>query len=243
MKKSLLSILIIQISIFSFSQTTNPTTPQDQIVQVTNSVFKFGIGLGYRINTGTVNDPFISPIDSTLQFQKLPGGAFVISATAVFHLGSTEQPKVLSVQDGKASLTSVKAYQQRKGKNKLSELLKDATGDEKPKQESPFSIMISLNVADISSNGASFDKPIDGGVGLGYKIGENIHLGFFVDCASYRQLRGYYVQNYQGIPIMVNGQKLGALDATSDTYFYSRPVISLALKFVATLGNDASGKN
>ena len=227
-----------QLNILQNKALDTPETsdPPDQLVTYKNPVLKIGLGLGYRFNTTSTADPYISPVDTTLQFQKLPSSAFVISATLVFELGKRIEHKVLKYEKGRARLFSPQAYNEKMSD---ANAFKTFSGIDTDKV-SHWVLLASLNLVDIDNNGASFNKVIDGGLGLGYRVSEGIHLGLMAEYTNVRQLRSSIANNFEDKPIIINNDKLATLNREDNNFFYNKPVVSIALKLVVSLSGKAT---
>jgi hypothetical protein len=108
---------------------------------------------------------------------------------------------------------------------------------------SRISIDASLDLANVSSN-VTFNKNINGGLGFGYFITDNLQAALFYDVSRIRQLRDYVVSNYQGKPIPNgSGTNYNALDTNDNNLFYDKTVGGLSFKLIFSLANKASTSN
>ncbi len=242
MKKKILLLTIIFLCLnYLFAQ-----TPSDQIITVTKPALNFAIGLGPKFNLSKQFDASISPVDSSIQLQKLPTSSFVLSATLMFHIGRKQESQVLSVTNGQSHIYSFKKYNLLKNDKTAAQKLnltepKTKKGQIKDPDNNngygPWSILASLNLADINSNGASFNKQIDGGLGIGYKVCDALHLGLFLEYSTSRQLQNYITDSYVGKPIMVNNEKLSVLNENDNNIFFTKQIVSIAFKIVIPIGD------
>jgi hypothetical protein len=99
---------------------------------------------------------------------------------------------------------------------------------------------LSLNLAEINSNNVSFNKAIDGGIGIGYLVNDFTQIALFYDMIRVRQLRDFFVTNYlnqSGIPTGNGTEVYNALDEKDKNLFYSKYYSGISFKIIFTLGN------
>ncbi|HZY35524.1 MAG TPA: hypothetical protein VFE53_02685, partial [Mucilaginibacter sp.] len=101
-----------------------------------------------------------------------------------------------------------------------------------------LSINLALNLADVSSN-VTFNKSINGGIGLGYFVTDNLQLALFYDVSQLSQLRDYVVNAYQGKPIPNGtGTYYNSISTTDSNLFYNKTVSGLSFKLIFSIGNQ-----
>ncbi len=119
----------------------------------------FGFGAGYSILQNTIYDYSLTPDTfQNLQQQPLARGSFVISSIITIKLGK------LKVDDSN-KLVNAKTNTNTTTRDILSR----------------FSINASLDLVNIKSSDVSFNKSINGGLGLGFFITESIQAAVFYD--------------------------------------------------------------
>ncbi|HEY9001158.1 MAG TPA: hypothetical protein VIM89_07385 [Mucilaginibacter sp.] len=102
------------------------------------------------------------------------------------------------------------------------------------------SIDASLDLANVSSS-VTFNKSVNGGLGVGYFITDNLQAALFYDVSRIRQLRDYVVNNYEGKPIPNgSGTNYNALDTSDNNLFYDKTISGLSFKLIFSLANKAS---
>lgn len=102
------------------------------------------------------------------------------------------------------------------------------------------SIDASLDLANVAPN-VSFNKNVNGGLGIGYFITDNLQAALFYDVSRIRQLRNYVVNNYEGKPIPNgSGTNYNALDTNDNNLFYDKTISGLSFKLIFSLANKAS---
>src|SRR5690606_21390898 len=147
------------------------TVPLDQLNRVTVG---FGIGPSALFNTPT--DPFLAPGTDELQFQSLSRYNLVISTIFTLKFG-----KVGASDQGLFRITNTKP---------------------RTAKELGFwdrlTMNVGLNLVETDLTSVAFNKSVDGGFGLGYMFGEDINLAWFLDFNSFRQLRKFIIDNYEG---------------------------------------------
>jgi hypothetical protein len=103
-----------------------------------------------------------------------------------------------------------------------------------------LTINLSLNMLNIS-NDVTFNKKIDGGLGLGYLITPNLQAGLFYDLTSVRQLQDKIMQKYADKQIPNDaGTFYNSLDVNDNSIFYNKLISSLSLKMIFSIGNRKS---
>lgn len=235
MKKMISTIAFLAITIFSFGQTKGDTTKttKDTIpvvkkvdstkikngttIEFKNKNFKFGVGIGFNYATQNIFDASLSPVDKSLQLQKISPFSTVISGTIIYNR-EVLYKDVITDKDGNVTGLS-----------------------DSYSSPSPWSFFASINLAELTPTGTfSFNKSIDGGLGVGrrFSIGnQDFHFGLFLEKTTYRQLRDYVMDNYKGKPIPISGQTqpLNALDENDNSLFFNKKILSFSFKFVYML--------
>jgi hypothetical protein len=180
----------------------------------------FGIGAGYNVLLKQPKSYALSTDTNTLQVQTLSRGGFVISSVLTVKLSrlaagnkSDEIYKVAFDETSQSDeATSIKWYEK-------------------------LTVNAALNLIEVNSQDISFNKNIDGGLGIGFVLKENVHLALFYDVIRVRQLREYVVQKYENKRIPNGDDFFNALDEKNDNLFYNKTFSGASLKIVFSLGN------
>ena len=186
----------------------------------------FGIGTGFSRISNTIYDYSLSPdTTNSLKLQPLGKNRFVISS-------------VISIKFGKIGV------EKEKGSNKtrITNFNKQSDPGSNTKYDSAklwnrLALNIALNLLEVNSENLSFNKSIDGGLGLGVFMNEFTQVAFFVDLIKVRQLRDHIVASYENKPIPYGKENYNALDVTDDKLFYSKTFSGFSLKVIFSLGN------
>jgi hypothetical protein len=220
----------------------------------------FGFGAGPSHTFDKIYDYSLTPDAShNLKIQRLNKNAFVISSVIMVKLG-----KIAVDQDSnkivKQSYTYQKARYSQHLRNvdsnkRISSITKrayatlgeDTMNTKTLKKEveksaklsfwDHVSVNLALNLVNVAPD-VSFNKNIDGGIGFGYFITENLQAAVFYDVSRVSQLRDYIVTAYQDKPIPnADGTNYNALDAKDTNLFYNKTISGLSFKLVFSLAN------
>jgi len=100
-----------------------------------------------------------------------------------------------------------------------------------------LSFNVALDLVNISPD-VSFNKNIDGGLGIGYLLGPNWQLALFYDISRVSQLRDYIVNTYQDKSIIGgDGKNLNSLDTKDSNLFYNKTVTGFSFKLIFSIGS------
>ena len=94
---------------------------------------------------------------------------------------------------------------------------------------------IGLNLAEISSENISFNKQIDGGIGLGYFVSPSIQVAGFFEVVRTRQMREYIINQYGGKPIPKGNEFYNALDPSDNNLFFNKTFTGFSIKVVIAI--------
>lgn len=207
-----------------------PGSGQSQIGQPLNGV-TFGFAAGYSILHDDLKEWTLSTDDKyTLQQQMLSRNSFVISSVVTIKLGklSVDQSTNRLVKQTK---TQTPAEQQKQVPQET-DYLKDFF--------SRFSINASLDLVNVKSGDVSFNKSINGGLGLGFFLTDNVQLALFYDIQTFRQLRDNVVTTYLGKGIPKGTGIYNALDPADNSLFYNKTITGTSFKIILSLANKKS---
>ncbi len=104
-----------------------------------------------------------------------------------------------------------------------------------------LAINVSLNLVEINSDNLSFNKNIDGGLGLGYMVNDFVQVALFYDLIRLRQLRDHVKDNYLGKSIPNGTDILNALDEKNNDLFYNKTFTGFSFKIILSLGSKKPG--
>src|SRR5690606_4008429 len=177
--------------------------------KINMNVIKFGASLGFNYLTHEIFDPVLSPIDKSLRLQHVSPVSFLLSTSVIVNPISSYYRKL------------------------------DLSG--KPVGEvysvpSRLSFIATVNLAQFgASQAASFNKKLDGGLGLGIRLGDDFHVALTGEMISVRQLRDYIVDTYENKPIIIDNETLNALDINDNTLFVDKYNFGVSVKFIYVL--------
>lgn len=238
MKKIFLLFLVLGISAKSVGQDNGQETGEKKDA----SRLTFGIGIGVNHLFDNVYDySLTTDLNNNLKITKLNRNSIVVSPVVVFRLRKSEIIK----KGGKMeffynSIIKNKGGTKKGGTNK-DETNKDETnkedGEEKDEKMpdndlSRFSILLSTDLINIQGDKVSYNKRIDGGMGIGYSFSPDLMVGLFYEIKSYRQLREYVVEQYENKPIPNGEGFYNALDETNNNLYYNKQLEGLSLKLI-----------
>jgi hypothetical protein len=220
----------------------------NNIVKAQTTEFKgvtVGVGLGYSYLTSTPKDYFLTTDAShKLQAQDLSQSSIVVSSMLSIKLGKVGTQTQEKNGVAKNQLVSLRRYTENTtvrtmGGNRAMANKDDITYDTASFKDR-LSLHLSLNLAEINSNNVSFNKAIDGGIGIGYLVNDFTQIALFYDMIRVRQLRDFFVTNYlnqSGIPTGNGTEVYNALDEKDKNLFYSKYYSGISFKIIFTLGN------
>lgn len=218
----------VLICTFCFSQTENLKLNAIELLQrridnKENKCVNMGISVGFKKITKSdlinFKDEVISSIDTTLKLQKLDNGFIVLSTELII------SPFLNNSLIGNLIIESSKGNDKNKVIKKLALNIIQR-----------LSFIASVNLAEVSMAQTDFtyNKTIDGGLGIGFRMSENFWLAWSFEVSSHRKLRDY-VKAYENQKITINGITLTELDKTDNTLFYNKRLkannIKLIMKF------------
>ena len=216
MKKKLLLLTSLFCCCLLNGQTTKREefTGKDSLVpkEFKAKGINFGVSVGYNFAHNTLYEASLSPIDHTFSIATLPKNSFVISTALSFPLTRGKL--------GGATYTKI-----------------DNAG--KPIGEPYYvpwglCLIATLNIATFNeaSNGSIFNKQIDGGLGIGYRLDDHFQIALAYEMISFRQPKQFLIDQYQGKVINVGDQKLISLDEKDNNFFHNKYVGSISLKLI-----------
>jgi hypothetical protein len=241
MKKLLVTLIFISLLGRVLAQATT---------DLNGVTFGFGAGYSYTFNR-TYDYSLTTDGNYNLKLQPLSKGAFVISSVVMVKLSKlafdpTNAKLVKQSKKGEYAVAQKNVdsqYQQLLNSNRsidsttyshLKNTAKKAAG---VSFIDHLSINMALDLVNISPN-ATFNQSINGGLGLGYFITDNLQAAIFYDVSRVSQLRDYVVNSYQDKPIPNSGTtNYNSLSTTDNNLFYNKTVSGVSFKLIFSLAN------
>lgn len=230
MKKKLLFFLLLVITTMTEAQTDSLTLSkvkelQDKIDKMETKIANLGISIGYRSiwkkDLDNYQEAILSPIDTTLKIQNLDNGFVVLSTELLIN------PFI------KASwITSlINDYNYARKNKKLT--IGPAASRLALMGLQRITFIASINLAEFQTaqNNFSFNKTIDGGLGLGLRLADNFWIAWTYEVTTHRQLRNY-IKSYENQKIVLVGKTLTELDSNDNNLFYDKKLASNNFKFI-----------
>lgn len=212
-------ISLLAFSSTSFAQNTAATDSSDQDIIVKN--VDIGLSVGFNTVFEKLHEARISPIDQKVFLTNMPRQSFLLSTTI-------SVPFNVTLRQGKENAKQIQYQQVRNG----------------PFYRTPLGLcfVASLNLANLSStqSGSIFNKKIDGGLGLGYRVSQNFQISLTYEKISIRQPR-QFLKDLEGKNIIINNQILNSLDIEDNNYFVDKYLNSAAIKFIYVIKNGTKG--
>lgn len=190
----------------------------------------FGFAAGYHYNFSTTSNYFLAVDDNyKLKISDNQRGAFVISSMI-----NIKSKKIFKTKAGLKKIVDSNAvdekFEIKNGKTSITTTI--------PLTElgpcERITYHVGLNLVDITNN-VSFNKQIDGGLGIGYLVNDDIHIALMADVARVKQIRGYYAEKYKDQPIPNGTSFYNALDTTDKNLFEDKTTFGVSLKVVFSL--------
>lgn len=257
MKKLMFTLMLIGAISVAFGQNT---------ADLNGITFGFGAGPGHTFDK--VYDYSLTPdANHLLKKQPLSKSAFVISSVLMFKLGkitvdqntdklvkreyaqnvkkqNMQQQKVNELEKSIAQNKLIKDSSNTKylailnsANTRLYNLKDSVNKASKLSFKDHLSFNVALDLVNISQD-VSFNKNIDGGIGVGYLLGPNWQLSLFYDISRVNQLRDYIVSSYQDKPIIGgDGKNLSSLDTKDNSLFYNKTVTGFSFKLIFSIGS------
>lgn len=202
-----------------------------------------GFSIGYNYLFNSPKEYYLSTDGQyNLNIDKRGKSNFVVSTVVSFRLGKPAIQK--QTKNGKSHIkivdlnsvdetTSEQIANTMKAEGNTAEPVKYY----KQTKKSNWTLNIGLNLVDISSD-VTFNKSIDGGIGLGYMINDFAQIALFFDVIKYRQLRNNIVMNYEGKPIPNGSDVYTALDEKDNNLYTNKAFPGMSFKLILTMNNQ-----
>jgi hypothetical protein len=208
----------------------------------------FGLSLGYRWLTNSSSDEnafaSVSPIDSTLRLTQLDRTSYLFSTSVVFdlNLGKLRSPscdedfrqKKMEKQD----MVNERRAEKKKEPRTI-RIQRTAFGRFMSKSIDRLCVVSNLNILDFSNGQKelAFNKSIEGGLGIGYRLNEVMYIGFNWEHVQSWQLYDD-IKKFQGKKVELNGTDLvssSQLDPDNEDLFYKKNLSGWGIKMIICL--------
>lgn len=99
-----------------------------------------------------------------------------------------------------------------------------------------INLVLSLNLLDTNEGNVSFNKNIDGGIGIGYTLSPNLTISVLYEIQRFRQMRDSVFYQYENNPIPNgNDSFFNALDSQNNDLFHYKSIDGISLKLIFNL--------
>ncbi len=204
--------------------------------QDTRKRVRVGLSLGYRWLTAASRYDYmlasVSPIDSTLRLTPLGGTSYLFSTAVIFDPFDGSSRDVLENRPSVSRGHSRPGLRKRRAMGRSPRLFWN-------RQLDRLCLVSNLNLLDFSSGQKelAFNKNIEGGLGIGYRLSDFMLIGInWEHVQSYqlhediKALEGRKVSLY-GLPLVNSNQ----LDLRNEDLFYVKNLSGWSLKMIITL--------
>ena len=230
MKKQLFILMLVSIGIGTYAQTDSVTIKnveelQAKIDKMDKKIVNLGVSIGYKNiwkkDLDNYQEAIISPIDTTLKIQNLDNGFVVLSTELIVN------PFVKST--GIESL--INDYNSARKNEKLK--IGPAATRLALIGLQRLTLIASINLAEFQTaqSNFTFNKTIDGGLGIGFRLADNFWLAWTYEVTSHRQIRDY-VKEFENDKIVIGGETITELDQNDNNLFYDKRLASNNFKFI-----------
>jgi len=180
-------------------------------LRINTNVIKVGASLGFNYLTQDVYVPVLSPVDNSLILQRVNPLSYLFSTNVVVNPFG--------------SVSDAQGQARRKTRNLVKSI----------------SLIASVNLAQLGAHPSTFNTKLDGGLGIGYRISSDFHIGITAEMIAVRQLRDYFAETYHNRPIVLNNDTLNALDINDNRLFADMYILGFSFKFIYILVGVESG--
>jgi len=209
----------------------------------------FGLSLGYRWLTPgsrTQNvQASVSPIDSTLRLTRIESTSYLFSTSMIFDLslgkGHSVERRQEILQRKSARTGSRKKF---KGAAAKSQALQGAGTRSRMgmflyNSMDRLCLVSNLNIFDFSNGQKelAFNKSVEGGLGVGYRLNDSMYLGFNWEHVNSMQLYDD-IKQYEGKRVLLNGSPLltsNQLDTDNEDLYYRKTLSGWSVKMIVKL--------
>jgi hypothetical protein len=216
--------------------------------QPKNKKVRIGLSLGYRWLTPYSSlqnvSASVSPLDSTLRLSQNDKTSYLFSTSVIFEFHSAKNKNIPEEYEPEEILEKRYRYN-TSGRNKSSKF-----GRKNIKSNISWSsllkkagrhicLMSNINILDFSSGQKelAFNKSIEGGLGIGYRINENIYLAINWEHIQSMQLYDD-IKSKAGEKLVLYGTQLtnsNQLDLDNEDLFYKKNLNGWSIKIIFCL--------
>jgi len=196
---------------------------------------RVGLSLGYRWLTPSSRAQYlrasVSPLDSTLRITRISGTSYLFSTSVIFDLIDPEKKGITSDPLRPTHVTSSSKRASRSGSIPFRQHLR--------KHSQRLCLVSNLNLLDFSTGQKelAFNKSIEGGLGIGYRLNTSVFIGMnwehvhsFQLYDDVRAMEGKKMQ-LNGVPLLTSHQ----LHTGNGDLYYAKSLSGWSLKMIVTL--------
>ena len=193
------------------------------ISNAVNKGIDFGASLGFSFALRKVYEARLSPLDNTLQITTTAQPAFLLSTGVAFPLAGS----------GSSFRYGGSFYQKTTGTSNTGEATFVPYG---------FYALATVNLVAFNSaaSGSAYNQKLDGGVGVGFRLNDNVLLAATFEMLTYRTPRDFLLEDGRRNQVLTGpgGTPITTLSQDDDAYFINRYQPSVSLKFFYLLAYD-----
>lgn len=184
----------------------------------------FGASLGFNSVFQKLFEARISPVDGRLLIEELPQTSFLLSTALTVPLGRNSK-----------STSGLAEVRRKKKRPNLANKSREAWQG--------WFFVATVNILSFNSavSGSLFNQKLDGGLGLGYGLNQNLQLSLTYEMLSVRQPRDFLLEYFRGMPLESQGKAVSRIEPEDDDYFRDMYLPSISVKFIYTM-NGRAGK-
>lgn len=184
-----------------------------EVIDQLGNPLKLGVSLGYNAGLQKLYTTAISPTDYKLYFEEIYPLTVVLSTAVMFNW---------------------KNYYLRKKKDPAGDTNLSNTEGPVFLIPSRWSVGAVVNLAQFSAQSNLYNQQIDGGLGIGYELNENIFILGTFEFLSVKQPREYFVNQYKdkNSQVIIDGAPLKSLNYDDTSIFTNKYIPSISVKVV-----------
>ncbi|OGX87886.1 hypothetical protein BEN47_10135 [Hymenobacter lapidarius] len=192
-----------------------------QVVNLVNKGVDFGVSLGFNRVFERIYDVHVSPLDYKLKVTDAPASTFLLS------MGLSVPLTRIREKPAKSTSAHVRGRYYRK--------LTETGGATKTVYYVPYGwnlvATVNLLTFNTAATGSVFNKRIDGGLGLGYRINDELQLAATFEMISYRLPRDFLIDECRDKQVIsATGTLITSILPDNSDYYADRYLPSVSLK-------------
>jgi hypothetical protein len=239
-------IQAIEVGLQKIEKIIELNSASEENIHTKSKKIRIGLSLGYRwlaANSSSQNvSASVSPLDSTLRLSQNDKTAYLFSTSVIFEFHSNKnntddsgQGEIPEKRNRHSTSARNKAYPSSrkniKGQNTPGNFLRNAGQH--------ICLMSNINILDFSSGQKelAFNKSIEGGLGIGYRLSENMYLAINWEHVQSWQLYDD-IKKHEGEKLVLFGTPLtnsNQLDLDNEDLFYKRNFNGWSFKIIFCL--------